>query len=109
MNGRNFISPLFDCETFMNTALFPPRPANERRSTDCDDLAARFRMCQDEFDDDHGPENRWLDSHDWDEFDDDEFDPEPSNEELGDDFNLDQIPDETQRPPEELWNDADWE
>ena len=93
----------------MNTALFRQRRANEWRRTHPDDFAAGLRMCRDEFDDDDGAANRWFDSHDWDEVDDDEFDPEPSDEELGDDFDLDQIPDETQRPPEELWNDADWE
>ena len=94
----------------MNTTLFPQRRANEWRHAH----SRRFRRsdyacASDEFDDDDGAANRWFDSHDWDEVDDDEFDPEPSDEELGDDFDLDQIPDETQRPPEELWNDADWE
>ena len=50
-------------------------------------FAARLRMCRDEFDDDDGTANRWFDSHDWDEVDDDdEFDPEPSDEEVGDEF-----------------------
>ncbi len=67
---------------------------------------------QDDFDDDDF-ENPWLDSQDWDAADDAEdegtFDPEPSSDEFDDDFDLDQFPDESECPPEELWNDADWE
>ena len=69
---------------------------------------------QDDFDDDDF-ENPWLNSNDWDvagdDDDDDEgtFDPEPGSDEFDDDFDLDQFPDEPECPPEELWNDADWE
>jgi hypothetical protein len=94
----------------MNTTIFSRPHANERRGRLPDDFATRLRMCRGEFDDDDCPVNRRFNSHDWDEFDDDdEFDPEPTDDELDDDFDLDQIPDETQCPPEELWNDADWE
>ena len=94
----------------MNTTLFSQPHAHEQHGRFPDDFAAQLRMYRDEFDDDDCPANRWFDSHDWDEVeDDDEVDPEPNEDEFGDDFDLDQIPDETQRPPEELWNDADWE
>jgi hypothetical protein len=66
---------------------------------------------QDDFDDDDF-KTPWLDSQDWDaDADDDEgsFDPEPSSDEFDHDFDLDQFPDEPECPPEELWNDADWE
>jgi hypothetical protein len=67
---------------------------------------------QDDFDDDDS-DNPWLDSQDWDAADDAEdegtFDPEPSSDDFDDDFDFDQFPDESECPPEELWNDADWE
>jgi hypothetical protein len=47
----------------------------------------------------------------WDDPEDaDEFDPEPTSDVGDDDFDWDDDDfDETEPPPDDLWNDADWE
>ena len=50
----------------------------------------------------------WDDPDLWqDEADEDSFDPEPLDDSALDGFEFDEVPDELECPPEELWDDAD--
>jgi hypothetical protein len=94
----------------MNTACFPDRRPNDFCPIDSVSGSAPTLLCRDEFDDDEGEgESFGFDSLGWDDDDDGEFDPEPSDEDFDDDFEIEPLSDEAERPPEELWNDADWE
>ncbi|HZZ27145.1 MAG TPA: hypothetical protein VFE46_03985 [Pirellulales bacterium] len=64
--------------------------------------------CRLRFDDDDDQERRDPDY--WDDLDDDDpFDPEPFDDKVYDDFEFEAYPDESELPPDELLNDADWE
>jgi hypothetical protein len=41
--------------------------------------------------------------------DDDPYDPEPLDDEIYDDFDFEVAPEDGEIPPDELWDDADWE
>jgi hypothetical protein len=67
-----------------------------------------------------GKTARWrsiLDDDDWDDqetpptwedlIDEESFDPEPLDDAALEDFEFEEIPDELECPPEEMWDDAD--
>lgn len=57
---------------------------------------------EDEFEDRFNPQN-------WDDFDDeDTYDPDPIENDPYEDFDLDDDPEELD-PPDDLWNDSDWD
>jgi hypothetical protein len=62
-------------------------------------------------DEDDDTDDDWWNPENWDApEDEDEFDPEPTTDGGNDEFDWDDDGfDETEPPPDDLWNDADWE
>ena len=86
----------------------PPGPAGfESRQLNC---ISAFR--DDDFDDHDDELDGWPDNGNLDapEEDDEPFDPEPTEDEVWNDFQWDDDADDDDvPPPDELWSDADWE
>ncbi len=60
------------------------------------------------FDDADGEREKWDDPDWWDDLEDDEsFDPEPLDDSALEDFEFDEVPDDSESLPEEPWDDAD--
>lgn len=85
------------------------RGADRRQSSDDDE--PELPHLPDDVDDDQAESNCWLDTPSWDDLDDDDaaFNPEPNDDPIDDDFDCDPLPDDSEYPLEDRWNDADWE
>lgn len=65
----------------------------------------------DDFNDHDDEPGNWPDDGDLDEPEDDDepFDPEPTEDDVWNNFQWDDEADDDVPPPDELWSDADWE
>ena len=81
---------------------------NPRRVDKCRSGFVGVHYCLSRFDIDDRED--WLDPRFWDDPDnEDQFDPEPLDDEIYDDFDFESAPDDAETMPDELWNDVDWD